>query len=64
LLFLSKIDTFNYCIFVNNINSFNLYNSFVKEFELSKNAKKKKKSNSINTKIENFINIVKKNNNR
>jgi hypothetical protein len=48
---------------VNNIDSFNLYSSFIKKFALSKNAKKKEISNFIDIKIENSNNIVKKNNN-
>jgi len=47
----------------NNINSFDLYSSFVKKFALSKNAKEKKILNFINIKIEKFDNIVKENNN-
>jgi len=46
----------------NNINSFNLYNSFIREFALSKNIKEREISNSINIKIENSKNIVKENN--
>ena len=45
----------------NNIDSFNLYNSFVKEFALSQNTKEKEISNSIDVKIENSNNVVKKN---
>jgi len=37
-----------------------LYNSFVDEFALSKNAKKRKISNFIDVKIENFDDVVKK----
>jgi len=40
-----------------------LYNSFVKEFASSKNAKKRNSFNFINIKIENFNNVVKENNN-
>jgi len=40
-----------------------LYNNFVKKFALSKNAKEREISNSINVKIKNSNNIVKKNNN-
>jgi len=40
-----------------------LYNSFVEKFPLLKNAKERKVSNFIDVKIENFDNIVKKNNN-
>jgi len=47
----------------NNVNSFNLYSSFVKKFTLLKNAKEKEISNFIDIKIEDFDNIVKKNNN-
>ncbi len=46
----------------NSINSFNLYNSFIREFGLSKNIKEREISNSINIKIENSNNIVKENN--
>ncbi len=48
---------------VNNVDSFNLYSNFVKKFALSKNAKKRGISNFIDVKIENFVDIVKENNN-
>ncbi len=47
----------------NNIDSFNLYNNFVKKFVLSKNAKEREISNFIDIKIENSNNVVEKNNN-
>jgi len=37
-----------------------LYNSFVKEFASSKNAKKRKISNFIDAKIKDFDDVVKK----
>ncbi len=48
---------------VNDVDSFNLYSNFVEEFALSKNAKKRKISNFVNTKIENFNDVVKENDN-
>jgi hypothetical protein len=48
---------------INNVSSFNLYNSFVKKFALSKNTKEREIFNSIDIKIENSNNIVIKNNN-
>jgi len=47
----------------NDVDSFKLYSSFVKEFASTKNAKKKKISNSIDVKIENFDDVVKENDN-
>ncbi len=47
----------------NDVDSFNLYSSFVEKFALSKNAKEREISNFINVKIENFDDVVKENDN-
>lgn len=46
----------------NNTNLIKLYSIFVKKFALFKNTKEREILNFINTKIENFDNIVKKKN--
>jgi len=48
----------------NNNNFIELFDIFVEEFVSKKNAKKREISNSIIVNIENFDNIIEKNNNK